>query len=128
MTGTVIDGWEGHTVFVRASTPTRTRNAQLRRAKPPVERPASLYIVVFRVTLKGAHWSTAEHFIAPIIAENKDALSALFNIAGGFDLLFDYRPEFRDCHRWKVSAAYENARVWARKERTRRNEERCQNP
>lgn len=114
---TIIDGWEGRNVFVRASTPTRTRNAQLRRAKPPVERPPSLYILVFQFRPKGTHWTASEYLVFPYLAHSVKELQGVTSIAGCFEYLFKCRPELRDRQRWKVTAAYENARVWAQKQK-----------
>jgi hypothetical protein len=112
---TVTDGWEGRAVFVRASTPTRTRNAQLRRARPPETRP-SAYIIVYSFRPKGTSWHHNRHLIHPHVAESMDEVKAVFALVG-FDHLFRLCPELRDGQKWKVTAAFENARVWARQQR-----------
>ena len=117
----VIDGWEGRNVFIRHSLPTRTRNARARSCVPK-HYPAPLYIIVYWFRPKGTTWHSNTPLIHPQIFGSMKEADACFALCG-FSHLLCLKPELSDRVRWKYGAAYENARVWAKKERTRRNAE-----
>lgn len=80
------------------------------------------YIIVYQFRPKGTPWYLQEQLAVPEIFNSQSEASAAFELMG-FDPLYRWKPETAIPKRYKVSASFENARVWL-KSMKRQQEER----